>query len=49
MPPAGVATTWFEGRESRNGRATAYLCRGTLCSLPVHEASELVADLLPGA
>ncbi|MFO0688971.1 MAG: thioredoxin domain-containing protein [Myxococcota bacterium] len=47
--PAGVAAAWFAGREAEGGRATAWLCRGTTCSLPIHEPAQLVAELLPGA
>ncbi|MBW2360100.1 MAG: thioredoxin domain-containing protein [Deltaproteobacteria bacterium] len=32
--PQGVATSWFEGREARDGRPTAYICRGFTCSPP---------------
>ncbi|MFP6654201.1 MAG: hypothetical protein VCB25_01150, partial [Myxococcota bacterium] len=46
-PPIGLSSDWLVGRQAISGRATAYLCRGTACSLPVHEASELVADLVP--
>ncbi|MEZ4278859.1 MAG: thioredoxin domain-containing protein [Myxococcota bacterium] len=47
-PPTGVSAEWLVGREAREGRATAYLCRGTICSLPVQSTSELVAELIPG-
>ncbi|MEZ4332599.1 MAG: thioredoxin domain-containing protein [Myxococcota bacterium] len=46
--PPGVAAEWVAGREMKEGRATAWLCRGTSCSLPVQAPSELVAELLPG-
>ena len=45
-PPDEVAAEWLLGREPVGGRPTAYLCRGSTCSLPVHEPAELVADLL---
>ncbi len=48
-PPTGVSADWLAGREALAGRATAYLCRGTICSLPVQSPSELVAELIPGA
>ncbi len=48
-PATGIDAAWLAGREARGGRATAYLCRGRICSLPVHQPSELVAELLPGA
>ena len=35
--PAAVASSWIDGREAVDGRATAYLCRGTSCSLPIQE------------
>jgi len=47
--PRAVAASWLAGREANGGRATAYLCRGTICSLPVQVPSELVAELIPGA
>ena len=47
--PKGVAASWFTGRDAKGGRATAYLCRGAICSLPVQVPSELVAELVPGA
>ena len=46
-PPVGLAPEWLAGREAISGRATAYLCRGTACSLPILEPEELVADLVP--
>ena len=39
--PKGIDPDWLRGREARDGRATAYLCRGTTCSLPIHDASAL--------
>jgi uncharacterized protein YyaL (SSP411 family) len=45
----GVAADWLTGRESVDDRATAYVCHGQTCSLPVHEPHELVADLIPRA
>jgi len=39
--PDGIAATWLAGREAREGRATAYLCRGHSCSLPVHDPEAL--------
>jgi uncharacterized protein YyaL (SSP411 family) len=45
--PVGIAPEWLAGREGISGRATAYLCRGTACSLPIQEPAELVADLVP--
>jgi uncharacterized protein YyaL (SSP411 family) len=35
--PAAVAASWIEGREAEGGRATAYVCRGTSCSLPIRD------------
>ena len=35
--PEGVAATWFEGREARDGQPTAYVCRGFTCSMPTFD------------
>ncbi|GAB2468282.1 thioredoxin domain-containing protein [Conyzicola lurida] len=35
----------FEGRVSRDGLATAYLCRDFVCALPVTDAASLLATL----
>ena len=43
--PRGVASDWLVGRDATDGRPTAYVCRGTACSLPIHEPAELVAEL----
>jgi uncharacterized protein YyaL (SSP411 family) len=43
--PALVAH-WLEGRDARDGRATAYLCRGRVCSLPAVSPEQLA--LPPG-
>ncbi len=45
--PPGVAADWLMGRDAIDGRPTAYVCRGTSCSLPVHTPAELVAELVP--
>ena len=45
----GIAADWVAGRDAVDGRATAYVCHGTTCSLPVHEPRELVAELVPQA
>ncbi len=34
-PPRGLDPSWLAGREAQNGEPTAYVCRGTTCSLPV--------------
>ncbi|MGH0038200.1 MAG: thioredoxin domain-containing protein [Myxococcota bacterium] len=39
--PEGLAGSWLEGREPERGLATAYVCRGRECSLPVHDPAEL--------
>ena len=44
--PPGVAPHWLEGRDARDGRATAYLCRGPVCSLPATTPEQLA--LPPG-
>jgi hypothetical protein len=46
--PRGIADAWLAGREARDGRPTAYLCRGATCSLPILEP-EALADALRGA
>ena len=33
--PEGVDPSWLADREMQGGRATAYVCRGVTCSLPV--------------
>ncbi len=40
---AGADPSWFAERGPREGRATAYICRGPRCSLPVTSAAELDA------
>jgi len=42
-PPAALDRAWLVGRHAVGGRATAYVCRGTTCSLPVHEPDALAA------
>jgi uncharacterized protein YyaL (SSP411 family) len=44
-PPTGIAEEWLAGRAAIDDRPTAYVCRGTACSLPIHEPAELVAEL----
>ncbi len=46
--PAGLDPTWLAGREPEAGRATAWMCRGTSCSLPVTDPEALL-PLLPAA
>ncbi len=41
--PESIASSWLEGRDARNGHATAYLCRGASCSLPVTEPAAFAA------
>jgi uncharacterized protein len=41
-PPAWLAPSWLQGRTLRDGAPTAYLCRGTVCSLPAQKPDELV-------
>jgi len=36
--------SWIRDRKAVDGRATAYLCQGTTCSLPVHTV-EALAEL----
>ncbi len=39
--PPWLAPTWLEGRAAVDGQPTAYLCRGTACSLPARAPDEL--------
>ncbi|RIK91864.1 MAG: hypothetical protein DCC71_24785 [Proteobacteria bacterium] len=39
--PAALDPAWLAGRDAIGGRATAYVCRGTTCSLPVHDPDAL--------
>ncbi len=41
--PEGLDPAWLAGREPAGARPTAWLCRGTSCSLPVHEPGALLA------
>jgi uncharacterized protein YyaL (SSP411 family) len=43
--PPSLDPTWLEGRAPQGGRATAYLCRGTTCSLPVTDPAAFSAAL----
>jgi uncharacterized protein len=45
--PPGLDPTWLEGRAQSGGRATAYLCRGTECSLPLTDPSEFTKGAGP--
>jgi uncharacterized protein YyaL (SSP411 family) len=42
-PAPGLDPSWLSGRSAAGGRATAYLCRGTTCSLPLHDPDALAA------
>jgi uncharacterized protein len=39
--PAGLDPSWILGRAPREGLPTAYVCRGTTCSLPITEPDAL--------
>ncbi len=39
--PDGVDPSWLQGRDPVDGRPTAYMCRGTECSLPVTDSERL--------
>jgi uncharacterized protein YyaL (SSP411 family) len=39
--PAGLDPQWLAGRDPEDGQATAYVCRGVTCSLPVTEPDQL--------
>jgi uncharacterized protein YyaL (SSP411 family) len=41
--PAGIDPSWLAGRETVGGAPAAYVCRGTVCSLPATKPEELVA------
>jgi len=43
--PYGVDPVWLAGRVAVEGRATAYLCHGTTCSLPVTRPEDVVSAL----
>ena len=43
--PEAVDPAWIQGRAAVDGRATAYVCRGVTCSLPVTDPEELDACL----
>ena len=40
-PPASLDPAWLLGRDAVGGRPTAYICRGTTCSLPVTDPAAL--------
>ncbi|HEY8493588.1 MAG TPA: thioredoxin domain-containing protein [Myxococcota bacterium] len=46
--PAGLDPAWLAGRTPADGRATAWVCRGASCSLPVTDPTTL-EPLLPAA
>ncbi len=39
--PEGVDPAWLEGREPIGGKATAFVCHGTICSSPVTDPDDL--------
>jgi uncharacterized protein YyaL (SSP411 family) len=41
--PAGVDPSWLAGREPVGGAPAAYVCRGTVCSLPVTAPEQLAS------
>lgn len=45
--PDRLAASWLLGREPVDGRATAYVCRGVSCSLPVTDAEDLAPLSVP--
>jgi uncharacterized protein len=47
--PADSRVPLLHGREARNGRATAYVCRGFACRQPVTDPDELAAQLAEAA
>jgi uncharacterized protein YyaL (SSP411 family) len=40
--PDGVDPSWLAGRDAAGGAPTAYVCRGTVCSLPITDPDALV-------
>jgi uncharacterized protein YyaL (SSP411 family) len=48
-PPPLLDPAWVVGRDAVDGRATAYVCRGTECSLPVTDPDSLVPLDAPAA
>jgi uncharacterized protein YyaL (SSP411 family) len=40
-PPRWIDPAWLEGREALHGQPTAYICRGTACSLPATNPDEI--------
>jgi hypothetical protein len=40
-PPAGLDAAWLAGRAPADGRPTAWVCRGTTCSLPATDPEAL--------
>jgi len=47
--PPGLDPTWLAGRGPQGGRATAFVCRGTECSLPVTDPEALAPLPEPAA
>jgi len=45
--PPGLDPTWLAGREPEGDRPTAWVCRGTVCSLPVTEPEGLAPLAAP--
>jgi len=39
--PTGVADDWLSDRAASDGKATAYICHGTTCSLPITDPEAL--------
>ncbi|NTW02929.1 MAG: thioredoxin domain-containing protein [Oscillochloris sp.] len=44
---SSMLTPLLQEREAINGRATAYVCQGFTCQLPVHTPEDLAAQLMP--
>jgi uncharacterized protein YyaL (SSP411 family) len=41
--PAGLDPAWLAGREPDGGRPTAFVCRGSACSLPITDPAALAS------
>jgi uncharacterized protein YyaL (SSP411 family) len=43
--PPGLDPSWLAGRAAEAGRATAYVCQGVTCSLPITDPAALTAQI----
>jgi uncharacterized protein YyaL (SSP411 family) len=47
--PSDVDADWMRGRDPAGGRATAWICRGVTCSLPIVEPDAIDSASPPSA